>query len=150
MVSSTCDNGAWSSQTSSSRRGGTPSPQDQVAELVEKYGRHGSVSLLHEPLKKLEQMSQFLEVFERHLLIVKSRSQAFEDGHITIYDKALLSLTQNGSDLRNVGALELYLDEVVGIGRGGSVEKMGKVLKKHIQVHALLGQGMSLSGFFLL
>lgn len=149
MVYSVCDNEPWGSQTSSSRRDGTPTPEDQVAELVEKYGRHNSLSpILHEPLRKPEQISQFLEVFERHLLIVKSRSQAFEDGHITIYDKALLSLTQNGSDLHNVGALGLYLDEVVGIGRGESLEQMGEVLNKHIKVHALLGQGKPLSGLF--
>lgn len=137
------DSELGSSKTpSSSRQCGSPTPEEQVIELVEKYREVNSLSpILHGPLKKPDQISLFFQVLERHLSLIKSRSQAFEDGHVTVYDKALLSLTQNGSDLHNMGALELYLDEVVGIGRGDSVEQMGKVLERHIQVNVFLSQG---------
>ncbi|KAK2759182.1 hypothetical protein FQN54_003282 [Arachnomyces sp. PD_36] len=143
MVRSDTDGGVGDSDASSpSCR--TPSPEEQVVELVNKYGDVNSLStVLHEPLKKPEQISLFFEVLERHVSLIKSRSQAFEDGHVTVYDKALLALTQNGTDLHNMGALELYLDEVVGIGYGDSVEKMEKVLEKHIRVNALFGQRSS-------
>lgn len=146
MGFSTCDNQPGSSQSSSSRLSRTPTLEEQVVELVEKYRGVKSLS----PILPREQIPQFLEVLERHMRLIKSRSQAFEDGHITIYDKALLSLTRNGSDLHNVGAFELYLDEVVGIGRGDSPAQMGKVLDKHIEVHSLLCQGKLISELLLL
>jgi hypothetical protein len=144
MVCSDCVDSRASSQTPSSspRRFGTPSLEEQVAELVEKYKEINSLSpILREPLKKPEQISLFFQVLERHVSLIKSRSQAFEDGHVTVYDKALLSLTRNGSDLHNMGALELYLDEVVGIARGSSAEQMGKVLENHVKVNLFLNQG---------
>ena len=122
---------------------GTPGPEGQVIELVEKYREVDSLSpVLHEPLNKPDQIALFFQVLEHHLSLIKSRSQAFEDGHVTVYDKALLSLTQNGSDMHNMGALELYLDEVIGIRHGDNIEKMQLVLDRHIQLKVLLGQGM--------
>jgi hypothetical protein len=122
---------------------GTLGPEGQVVELVEKYREIDSLNpVLHGPLNKPDQIDLFFQVLQHHLSLIKSRSQAFEDGHVTVYDKALLALTQNGSDMHNPGALELYLDEVIGIRHGDNIEKMQQVLNRHMQVKVLLGQGM--------
>src|SRR5436190_5092925 len=113
-------------------------PEEQVAVLVEKYA---SITLLNpivlELLNTTEHFRLLYEVFDHYLALIKSRSQAFEDGHITVYDKALLHLSRNGNDLYNLGALELYLDEVVGVS-GGHVEDLDKLLNKHVALKTLL------------
>lgn len=148
MVRSDTDSRNGSSN--SSHLWGTPSPEEQVVELVNKYKDVSSHNpVLYGSLKKPEQISLFFEVLERHISLIKSRSQAFEDGHVTVYDKALVALTKNGSDLHNMGALELYLDEVVGIGRGDGVEQMEKMLKKHIRVNAFFDQRKFRGSYFL-
>ncbi len=100
-------------------------------------------------LKTTEHFRLLYEVFDHYLTLIKSRSQAFEDGHITVYDKALLHLSRNGNDLHNVGALELYLDEVVGVSRGQHVENLDKLLNKHVALKTLLLHSMLYSLFLL-
>ncbi len=62
-------------------------------------------------LAKPKQKTLFLEVFSRNLELLKSRSQSFDDGHVTVYDKALLMLTRNGNDLENPAAIHFYCEE---------------------------------------
>ena len=125
-------------------------PEEQVAVLVKKYA---SVTLLNpivlELLKTTEHFRLLYEVFDHYLALIKSRSQAFEDGHITVYDKALLHLSRNGNDLYNLGALELYLDEVVGISSRQHVEDLDELLNKHVALKTLLLQSMFYSPFRL-
>lgn len=53
--------------------------------------------------------------FERRLNLIKSRSQAFQDSHVTVFDKVLLQLTQNGSHLGHPAAIQYFCEEFLAI-----------------------------------
>ncbi|KAJ9293266.1 hypothetical protein DTO271G3_7989 [Paecilomyces variotii] len=113
--------------------------ENEVDEIVHDYGRISKPHpLLKEVLEKPDSYALLLEVIESQVSLIKSRSQAFEDGHITIYDKALLILTKNGKDIMDIGALELFLDEYVGIPAKGTAAKQQHVLDKHVALKSLL------------
>jgi hypothetical protein len=119
--------------------------EDDVDDIVHEYERiRKPHTVLKEPLDKPDSFALLWEVFETQVSLIKSRSQAFEDHHITIYDKALLILAKNGKDLMNLGALELFLDEYVGIPAKGSVVKQQYVLDKHVALKSLLKKSRSL------
>ena len=133
----------YSSSPLSLEFNGEESPEEQVSVLVEKYAGTTVLNpIVLELLKTTEHFRLLYDVFEHYLALIKSRSQAFEDGHITVYDKALLRLSRNGNDVYNLGALELYLDEVVGVARGPRVEKLDNLLNKHVALKTLLLHSM--------
>jgi hypothetical protein len=91
-------------------------PEAQVEKLTSKYKSIDPAHpMLEEILKKPEKFSNIWDVISRQLSLIKSRSQAFEDGEITVYDKTLLVLSDNGNNAKNLEALNLYLEEFMGI-----------------------------------
>lgn len=93
--------------------------------------------VLREILGKPETYRLLWEIIVHQLALIKSRSQAFEDSHITVYDKALLMLSKNGSDISNAGALELYIEEFMGISQKKHAQAIDEILEKHIALKAL-------------
>ncbi|EFR02402.1 hypothetical protein MGYG_09082 [Nannizzia gypsea CBS 118893] len=81
----------------------------------------------------------FNHVFEYHIGLIKTRSQDFEDGQITVYDKALLILTDNGNSLSHFGAMELFKDEILGIRNDNDMGKLDALFSKNIALRAILG-----------
>ncbi|KAM5476991.1 hypothetical protein MauCBS54593_000262 [Microsporum audouinii] len=81
----------------------------------------------------------FNHVFEHHICLIRSRSQDLEDARITVYDKALLILTNNGSSLSHFGAIELFKDEVLGIRKESDMGKLDALFSKNIALRAILG-----------
>ena len=115
-------------------------PTEQVAELVRQYEARSNVSrTLSMLFRDQAQKELFLDVFTHHIDLLKSRSQAFEDAHVTVYDKALLTLTRYGND--NPGAFELYLDEIIGVPQHGRLASMESVLEKNVALKELLFKG---------
>ncbi|KAN0079066.1 hypothetical protein V8E54_005579 [Elaphomyces granulatus] len=115
-------------------------PEKQVERLASKYKRIGATHpMLQEILKKPEKFSSIWDVINRQLSLIKSRSQAFEDGEITVYDKALLVLSDNGNNVKNHGALNLYLEEFIGIAQDSEFQKMNDAFNWHV----------ALKGFFV-
>lgn len=115
---------------------------NEVASLVRDYESLTSASpalsiIFRDPPKE----DLFLEVFTHHLKHLKTRSHQLKDGRMTIYDKALLELTNNGTQTRSLGAFELYLDEVLGISQHGDIREVETILDKEIALHALLLKG---------
>jgi hypothetical protein len=119
-------------------------PQDEVQELVDATRTRNMAGLspalnsfmaLHKPA--------FLEMFNRQLQLIRSRSQAFEDAHITVFDKVLLNLTQNGTDMDNPAAIQYYCEEYLGINTGASCEETSRVLHQTMDVPQLLMRGES-------
>ena len=81
----------------------------------------------------------FLGVFGRQIQLLKSRSQAFEDAHVTVYDKTLLALTRNGNELETPAAIEFYCEEYLGIAPAGFG---GKEILEHVMaLPFLMSQG---------
>ncbi|OQU94131.1 hypothetical protein CLAIMM_00538 isoform 2 [Cladophialophora immunda] len=87
----------------------------------------------------------FFDVFDRQVELIKSRSQAFEDGHVTVFDKTLLILTHNGNDLDNPAAIKYYCREYLNIDidiRGAGQELTSK-LQQSVQVSGALQEELS-------
>jgi len=83
----------------------------------------------------------FLSAFERQVKLIRNRSQAFEDGQVTIYDKVLLALTNNGTDLNPPSAIQYYCNEFLGIDMKGDSQIAYKALDQTLQVQSILKQG---------
>ncbi|KEF51624.1 uncharacterized protein A1O9_12259 [Exophiala aquamarina CBS 119918] len=85
----------------------------------------------------------FLQVFERQIQLIRNRSQAFEDGQITVYDKVLLALTNSGTDLDHPSAIQYYCKEFLGLDIYGDSQHVYKGLDQTLQVRSILKQELS-------
>jgi hypothetical protein len=117
------------------------SPADEVPQLVAKAQVTPSSPAIFACLRNANQKRLFLEVFSRHIQLLKSRSQAFEDAHVTVYDKALLTLTRNGNQLDSPAAIQYFCEEFLGIDTSGDPQVVRKALETSVNVRGTLGQG---------
>lgn len=92
----------------------SPGPAEEASILVAQALQDNQVDQVLEDIV-LENSHTFFEIFHRRVQLIKSRSQAFQDCHVTVFDKALLELTQNGNDLRNASAVSFFCEEHLGI-----------------------------------
>ena len=118
------------------------SPADEVPQLVAKAQVAALSPAISACLRNPEQRRLFLEVFSRHIELLKSRSQAFEDGHVTVYDKALLNLTHNGNDLDNPHAIQYFCEDFLGVDTSGDPQAAQKALESSTATQNTLEQGM--------
>jgi len=88
-----------------------------------------------------EHKTLFQEILARQIHLIKSRSQAFEDCHITVYDKVLLALTKNGNDLETPAAIEYFCEEYLAINPNGVPAQNQKILQRSVALPLLLSQG---------
>ncbi|KAG2416832.1 hypothetical protein HFD88_008049 [Aspergillus terreus] len=100
--------------------------------------------VLQEILNDFDKASLLLDALRRHIALVKCRSQTLEDAQVTIYDKALLALTKNGEDPSEIGALELYLTEFLGIVPILPVSQSHEVVSKHLELQSALDKVLAL------
>ncbi|KAK2812956.1 hypothetical protein FQN50_000977 [Emmonsiellopsis sp. PD_5] len=114
-------------------------PDDTVTSLVQAYQKKTSLSpTVSEFLKDPGLFRLLYEVFEHHLAVIKSRPLAIQDGQVTLYDRALLILTRRGDgEMYNFGALQLFLDEVMGM-RGVKGVDLERVIVKNVLIKGLL------------
>lgn len=117
-------------------------PDDEVRDIVKSL--LGSTYLnpivgkfLEDPVHR----DLFLEVFARHANLIKSRCQSFDDGHVTVYDKVLLGLTDNGNRFDSVAAQEYFCEEFLGISKDGNPIEAEKILEQNLVLKAILAQG---------
>ncbi|KLJ09629.1 hypothetical protein EMPG_14955 [Blastomyces silverae] len=112
---------------------------DESAALAEKYLDANSVKpMLSEFVKNSDLFRLLYEVFEHHMSLIKSRSQTLGDGQITVYDKALLELTDKGAaETCYMGAIQLFLDQVMGM-EGAEAADLEALVVKHVAVRSLL------------
>lgn len=121
-------------------------PEDEVREIVEQL--HSSAYLnpiVVNFLKERRQKDLFYEVFARQANLIKSRSQSFDDGYVTIYDKVLLRLTDNGNRFDNVAAQEFFCEEFLGISKDANPMVAERILRHHVILKAILAQGKDFS-----
>ncbi|PKX99400.1 uncharacterized protein P174DRAFT_447900 [Aspergillus novofumigatus IBT 16806] len=103
-----------SSPKSSRRRG--INLQRKVDELVHKYFKIKCPSpVLRDILRSTEKSDLLVSAVRLQVSLARCRSQDFNDGQVTIYDKALLTLSKNGDEPAELSVLELYLTEYLGI-----------------------------------
>ncbi|EEP75517.1 conserved hypothetical protein [Uncinocarpus reesii 1704] len=113
--------------------------QKELATIVCKYTAIDSMRAdVAELAKSPEYLGLFQDVLVNHISMLKTRPQALEDGKITLYDKALLILTSNGKNLHNLGAIELFLDEILGVKQDREVETIEAIFEKNIALRSMV------------
>ncbi len=82
-----------------------------------------------------------LSLLERQIRLIQSRPQDLSLAHVTVYDKALLELTSDGTDLENPAALLFWCEYYLGIGRGEAAAQTARILQEAMAVPILLERG---------
>lgn len=83
----------------------------------------------------------FLDLLGRHIHLIKSRSQAFEDGHVTVYDKTLLSLSRNGKDVSRPAVVQYYCEEFLSLSPEATPAETGRLLRQEVGIPKALTRG---------
>ena len=82
-----------------------------------------------------------LSVLDRQIQLIKSRPQSLSDGQVTIYDKALLTLTSAGTDLENPSALLFWCEHFLGVDNVKAPSNTPMFLQEMMAVPTVLNQG---------
>lgn len=126
--------------------GGVSALEERVERTVSKYeGIREPCAIIYDLFRAKEDHDLFVDVVTQQLMLIKSRSQAWEDGHVTVWDKALLVLSKNGTDVGSLGALELYIEEFIGVNPNSRGRYAGDTVAQHISVRSLRGERKSSS-----
>lgn len=113
--------------------------QNRVDELVRKYSTPQAPSpVLLEMLNQPENYSILVGALRRQTALARCRSQEFEDCQVTVYDKALLALSNYGESPADLGALELYLTEFLGVVPISPVADGKEIAAKHVNLQNVL------------
>ena len=130
------------SPVSPSRRYRVRGPDDEVDEIVKGISESSHLNpIVAKFLQESSQKDLFLEVFARQANMIKSRMQSFEDCHVTVYDKALLRLTDNGNRFDMEGAQEFFCEEYLGISKDGDPVEAEKILNQNVVLKAIVAEG---------
>lgn len=125
---------------------GKKNPEDEVREIVDELRSSTYLNpIVVSFLKERRQKDLFYEVFARQANLIKSRCQSFEDCHVTIYDKVLLCLTDNGNRFDNAAAQEYFCEEYLGISKDGNPMVAERILRHHVILKAILAEGKDFS-----
>lgn len=93
---------------------------------------------LHSILGRPEELELLCDSVERRIQLIKRRSLDIANGQITIYDKALLALAKESSNGLSIGALELYISEILGAVTGSSTAESERIVKAETSlIHSL-------------
>ncbi|KAE8350070.1 hypothetical protein BDV28DRAFT_151282 [Aspergillus coremiiformis] len=111
---------------------------DDLARKYYKIDRPNTNAILNDILGDPEQSSLLFSALRRQVSLIRCRSQTFEDGQVTTYDRALLKLSRNGENLADTGVLELYLTEYLGIVPISPVSQSKNILAKHLELESVL------------
>lgn len=115
--------------------------EEQIERVVAKYqGIRQPCAIIHDLLSNKGDHSLLIDVVTQQLMLIKSRSQAWEDGHVTVWDKALVILSKNGTDVGNLSVLELYVEEFIGVNPNSRGRYAGDTVAQHISVKSLQGE----------
>ncbi|KAJ5397970.1 hypothetical protein N7509_006083 [Penicillium cosmopolitanum] len=96
----------------------------KVAELRAKYsGINEPSPLLTRVLDDDTKSSALYYVVNRQVQHICCHSSSWDDGEVTIYDTALVRMYEEGLPLQNIGLLELFFAEYMGLGLCSSAEE---------------------------
>lgn len=132
-----------SSYVSYRRERGDKHQQQMVDDLVRKYYKSRQPSpVLRDLLQGPVESDLLIKSLRRQVSLIKCRSPCFEDSQITVYDRALMVMSDYGNDPADVGALELYLTEFLGVVPIGSAADGKDIVAKHNELLKILPKGM--------
>lgn len=90
----------------------------------------------------------FFQTFQRRVEMIKSRSQAFQDCHVTVFDKVLLELTKNGNDLTEAASITYFCEEYLGVPASASSVQKDIFLMNSLATSTSLTRGMICIEYF--
>ncbi|EXJ94177.1 hypothetical protein A1O1_02570 [Capronia coronata CBS 617.96] len=116
-------------------------PQDSVLTMVEEANK---TKALAPPVANFMTRNNgnkfaFLGLVRRQVELIKARSQDIRDGQVTVFDKALLQLSQDGRELDSPVVIRFFAEQFLGInmdpsGRSASAVEASRVLERAVQV----------------
>ncbi|KAL2808992.1 major facilitator superfamily domain-containing protein [Aspergillus granulosus] len=112
-------------------------PQSKVGELIRKY-RSADNSSLAMIFNNLDSYGVLINALRRQINLVKCRSHEFEDCQITVYDKALLILSNYGDCVTDPGVLGLYLTEFLGVVPIAPNSDGNEAVASHVELESIL------------
>ena len=98
-----------------------PSPaynqQTRVVSLAERLARARSINQVDINLKAIldSNTRAFFEVFSRQIQLIKSRLPDLDGDRVTVFDRVLLLLTNDGVELNTAPAIMYFFEEFLGI-----------------------------------
>ena len=117
-------------------------PDDEVHEIVKDLQDSTYLNPIVEIfLQDPAQKDLFLEAFARQANLIKSRIQSFDVGHVTVYDKVLLKLTDNGNRFDSIAAQEYFCEEFLGTSKDGNPIETERILNQSLVLKALVARG---------
>jgi hypothetical protein len=124
---------------------GRSNPDEEVRDIVRSLISSSYLNpIVRKFLEDPRQKDLFLEAFTRQANLIKSRCQAFDDCHVTVYDKVLLMLTDNGNRFDSPAAQEYFCEEFLGISKDGNPVEAEKILRESVALKAIVARGKDL------
>ncbi|KAJ5399845.1 hypothetical protein N7465_010334 [Penicillium sp. CMV-2018d] len=97
--------------------------------------------LLKELVGNREHARALFHGLRRQVKSIRHRSQSYDDGQVTIYDRVLLRLYDEGHTMQHYGLLEFYLAEYLGTKNCHSEEENNSVIAAHFAAQRILDNG---------
>ncbi|CAG7989161.1 unnamed protein product [Penicillium nalgiovense] len=97
--------------------------------------------LLKELVDNREHARALFHGLRRQVKSIRHRSQFYDDGQVTIYDRVLLRLYDEGHTMQHYGLLEFYLAEYLGTKNCHSGEESNSVVAAHFAAQRILDNG---------
>lgn len=115
-------------------------PADEVPVLVEQAEQ---VTQLSPTLSTFlsNHRKTLVEAITRQIQLVQTRSQALEDGQVTVYDKALLVLTRDGRDPEYAPAIHFFCEQYLGVDGINGHAEMDRIVKQTSELPDLVEEG---------
>lgn len=117
-----------------------PGPAEEVDNILSQVQQIDRLDAVFDAIVN-DSPDAFFDGFSRKVELIRSRTQAFEVCHVTVFDKVLLALTKNGNDLNTTPAIAYYCEEFLGIPSGISLSRKDEIVSHMLQIPAVLAQG---------
>ncbi|EXJ55799.1 hypothetical protein A1O7_08729 [Cladophialophora yegresii CBS 114405] len=116
-------------------------PEADVADLVEKAQQTQTLSPAVDNFLSAHE-NAFFALFSRQIELIKSRSQDLREAQITIFDKALLALTEHPKCLMHSASVKFFCEEYLNIDLGGPITQLTRTLQQTVQAPEALKQAL--------
>ncbi|KAJ5812821.1 hypothetical protein N7447_009844 [Penicillium robsamsonii] len=97
--------------------------------------------ILQELVGNREHARALFHGLRRQVKSIRHRSQSYDDGQVTIYDRVLLRLYDEGHTMQHYGLLEFYLAEYLGTKNCHSEDESNAVIAAHFAAQHILDNG---------
>lgn len=98
--------------------------------------------LLHELVGNSEHARVLFHGLRRQVKSIRRRSQSYDDGQVTIFDRVLVRLYDDGHTMQHYGLFEFYLAEYLGTKNCHSEKEVNSVIAAHFAAQRILDDGL--------